>query len=166
MTTPYQVSPAQRRGAAFLAFSLFTVFALVAQRGGVRLSFDSYYYMEYAKQFRLHPPESFGSAWPFGWPLLGSATGVLGLSAYQGLLICAWLSILGLIVMVAGVLAWDKLGLAAGVLVLGSGAGTFILTALVSGVLSEVPFALSLLAFALCLAPAGGARRREGGGAA
>jgi len=129
------------------AFLIFGFLCLLAQRHGIRLSFDSYYYVEYAKEFRHHLPESFGRAWPFGWPLLGAVAGVLGLSAYHGLLAWAVASVAGIFLLGRHLLPWDRLGLVGGGLVLAA-LGTFALTTVVAGVLSETSFAFVLLAFA------------------
>lgn len=147
---PPTVSP-RHHLPVLVAFGFFLLLAGVAHRGGVRLSFDSYYYVEYAKEFRRHCPDSFGQSWPYGWPLLGSAGGLVGLGAYPSLLVCAALSVLGLLHLQAGLLPWKDLGGGGGLLVLGASVGTFSLAAMLAGVFSELPFATVLLALALCL---------------
>lgn len=144
------ITAASTRWAALAAFVVFCLLCLLAQRHGVRLSFDSYYYVEYAKEFRQHLPQSFGTAWPFGWPLLGSVAGVLGLSAYHGLLAWSVASVAGLFLLARPLVPWEQIGLVGGGLLL-SAMGTFAFTTVVAGVLSETSFAFVLLAFACCL---------------
>jgi hypothetical protein len=138
--------------AAGAAFVLFAISALVAHRGGVRLSFDAYYYVEYAKEFRQHAPTSFGSAWPFGWPLLGAGTGLIGLSAYHGLLAFSVASVAALLVLGSFALPTARLNFATATVLLAAVGTLPALSAFVAGVLSEVPFAICLFGFALSLA--------------
>lgn len=140
--------PGVAAGGVFL-FAL--VLTLVAQRGGVRLSFDSFYYIEYAKELRHRLPDSFGQSWPYGWPLIGSAGGLVGLRAYTALVLGAATGVLTLLVLSARLLAQEGAAPARMWLTLGTGAGSFLLTVLVSGVFSEVPFAAVLLGLAFCL---------------
>lgn len=120
--------------------------------GRVRVPFDSYFYIEFAKQFRGSAPGSFGSAWPYGWPLLGAATGLAGLSAYHGLLLLAAAAWAGLLAIVAKISPWAHPETVPGtfwLLALGTTAAAL---QFVAAVFSEVPFALALLGFALALA--------------
>lgn len=142
--------PAPRGHGVWLALAGFGLLALLAQRGGVRLSFDSYYYVEHAKEFRHHWPASFGDSWPYGWPLVGAAGGLVGAGAYPTLLVAALVSV-GVLLHVCRRLLPGTLGVGGGLLVLGAGAGSFSLTVLCVGVFSEVPFAAVLLTLTLCL---------------
>ena len=126
--------------------------ACVSQSGRLRLSFDSYYYVELAKLFRHTPPESFGNAWPFGWPLLGAVTGIFGASAYQGLLACAAAAWIGVLVLMARHWPWADTSRPMGILTLCTLGALYPVTSLVAGVFSEVPFALGVLVFACGLA--------------
>lgn len=120
--------------------------------GEVRVPFDSYYYIEFAKEFRTTPPGSFGLAWPFGWPLLGAATGLLGLSAYAGLVLLSAAAWAGLIALVARAWPWSETGVLAGALLLAALATTPAALQFIANVFTEIPFACALLAFALGLA--------------
>lgn len=120
--------------------------------GRLRLSFDGYYYVELAKLFRHTPPDAFGNAWPFGWPLLGAATGVLGLGAYQDLMVCAAAAWVGVLLLLSRLWPWEDTGRVPGILALCGLTTLSPATALVMGVFSEVPFALAMLAFACGLA--------------
>jgi hypothetical protein len=151
MSETAALRPASTRGATLAAFLTFVLLYLLAQRHGIRLSFDSYYYVEYAKEFRHHPPGSFGTAWPFGWPLLGAVSGVFGLSAYHGLWAWSVVCVAGTFCLGRHLVPWERMGLVGGGLLLAA-TGTFALTAVVAGVLSETSFAFVLLAFARCLA--------------
>lgn len=126
--------------------------AWLSHAGRLRLSFDGYYYVELAKLFRHTLPESFGNAWPFGWPVLGAATGIFGVGAYQGLLACAAASWIGLLVLLARLWPWADTGRATGMLTLCALGTLFPVTVLVTGVFSEVPFAFAMLVFACGLA--------------
>lgn len=148
---PLSAAHPRRHLCILAAFGFFMLLTCVAHRGGVRLSFDSYYYVEYAKEFRRHVPDSFGQSWPFGWPLLGATGGLVGLSAYHTLLACAVLSVLVLLHLAAGLLPWADLGGTGGLLVLSAGVGTYSLAAMLAGVFSELPFAAVLLAMAFSL---------------
>lgn len=133
------------------AFCLFVVLTLIAQRGGIRLSFDSYYYVEYAKEFRHRLPDRFGQSWPYGWPLVGASGGLLGLGAYPTLVAAGGASVLVLLLLSARLLMQLGAGALDVGLTLAAGAGSFLLTVLVCGVFSEVPFAAVLLALAYTL---------------
>jgi hypothetical protein len=148
---PLLADSLRRSWLSLAALGFFLLLAGVAHRGGVRLSFDSFYYVEYAKEFRRHLPESFGQSWPFGWPLLGATGGVVGLGAYSSLLVCGVFSVLVLLYLGAGLLPWQDLGRPAGLLLLIAGVSTFSLTTMLVGVLSELPFAAVLLAMVLSL---------------
>lgn len=126
--------------------------AWLSQSGRLRLSFDSYYYVELAKLFRHTLPESFGNAWPFGWPLLGAVTGIFGASAYQGLLACATAAWIGVLVLMARLWPWADTNRPMGILTLCALGTLYPVTTLVAGVFSEVPFALVMLVFACGLA--------------
>jgi hypothetical protein len=143
----------RQSGLAVLSTLLFFfVFALTAHRHGIRLSFDSYYYVEFAKEFRLHAPTSFGSAWPYGWPLLGTLASLTGMSPYHGLLVFSLVSLVGMVALTGVILPWERLGGGPGTLLLCATATTAPLSSLVTGVLSEIPFSFLLLGFAFCLA--------------
>lgn len=135
-----------------LPVAAFAGAAWLSHAGRLRLSFDGYYYVELAKLFRHTPPESFGNAWPFGWPLMGAAIGIFGASAYQGLLVCAVASWVGLLVLMARLWPWADTGRPAGMLALCALGTLYPVSALVIGVFSEVPFALAMLVFACGLA--------------
>ena len=71
--------------APLLAVTVTTALAAIAYRGTPRIGFDSHYYVEYAKAFRTELPRSFGTGWPFGFPLLGAAVSRTGLSVFASL---------------------------------------------------------------------------------
>ncbi len=130
---------------AFLGATLF------ATRGGVRLGFDSFYYVEYAKSFRQALPGSFGSAWPFGWPLLGSLVSHLGLSTYRALFALEVASIAVLAAIAAKGLDWERAGRVTPFLFLGAVSSTVGMVSSAAAAFSEVPFAVALLLLAATL---------------
>lgn len=148
---PHAVVPVWRYLHVLAAFVLFLFLIGMAHRGGVRLSFDSYYYVEYAKEFRHRLPDCFGQSWPYGWPLLGAGGGLLGLGAYQALVATGAASVLTLLILAARFLAQQDASVLTTGLTLATGAGSFLLTVLVGGVFSEVPFAAVLLALVYSL---------------
>lgn len=149
--TVLPISSARRYAAAGIAFAAFVVCSAIAWRHGTRLGLDDYFYVEYAKEFRTHLPPSFGSAWPYGWPLLGSLAGLAGLSAYHGLVAWSVLAVAGLTLLGARSLPWERTGFTVGTLALAVAASVFIFSVLTSTVMSEVPFAFTLFAFAYSL---------------
>jgi hypothetical protein len=59
---------------------------MIWTRGQRILGNDSFYYLEFAKQFREHFPTRFGDWWPFGFPLAGAFLSRLtGISAHSSL---------------------------------------------------------------------------------
>ncbi len=139
--------------AAALALSL--VLALATFRDGRLLTFDGYHYCELAKQFAAEWPDRFGNHWPFGWPVAGALLARLGLPAYLALVALAVASLALLLAGASRVLAAHPLR----AVVLIALAASPILAPQLGGVLTELPFAASLLCLALCLAawPARGA---------
>lgn len=133
------------------ALLLFACCATLAHRDGIRLSFDSYYYVELAKMFRAEFPHCFGNAWPFGWPLIGTAGTFLGISTYHSLLAAGVFSTAVLIFLTSSHLPWDGQRKSPSILLLAAGASLFIVHALVVGALSEIPFAAILLTFGIFL---------------
>ena len=139
--------------AAALALSL--VLALATFRDGRLLTFDGYHYCELAKQFAVEWPDRFGNHWPFGWPLAGALLARLGLPAYFALVALALASLAMLLAGASRVLTGHPLR---GPVLLALAASP-ILAPQLGGVLTELPFAASLLGLALCLTawPARGA---------
>jgi hypothetical protein len=86
--------------APLLAVTVTLALAAIAYRGTPRIGFDPHYYVEYAKAFRTELPHSFGTAWPFGYPLLGTAVSRTGLSVFASLIVvlaCGALGIYGMV---------------------------------------------------------------------
>lgn len=140
------------RHALTIPLLAFACCVIVANRDGLRLSFDGYYYVEYAKQLRHSLPESFGTAWPFGWPMLGALTGLFGLSAYHGLLALAVLAWAWLIKSAMQCWPWSQTGTTAGILIFTALATLAASISYTLGVFSEIPFAAVTFAFACSLA--------------
>lgn len=69
------------------ALGVTAALAWLGCRGIPRTGFDQHYYLECVKSFRIHLPTSFGSGWPYGYPVLGSVVSRTGLSAYHSLLV-------------------------------------------------------------------------------
>lgn len=134
------------------AVGLAALAGALTHAGEVRVPFDSYYYIEFAKEFRTTTPRSFGLAWPFGWPLLGAAAGWVGLGAYPGLVVLAGAAWAGVVALCARHWPWTQTGAVAGALFLAALATTPATLQFIVSVFSEVPFALALLGFALSLA--------------
>jgi hypothetical protein len=151
MTTRLIRSPSVPFMAGTLAVLVAGVAGWVTHAGNVRVPFDSYYYIEFAKEFRTALPGSFGVAWPFGWPLLGAATALLGLAAYPGLVWLAATAWAGAIALIARLWPWNETGPLLGTLLLVACATTPAALQFTANVFSEVPFAFLLLAFALSL---------------
>lgn len=83
--------------AGFTTALLTGLLSWIAYRGNRLVGFDPHYYLEYAKQFRTEFPASFGTHWPFGFPLLATALMRLGCSAFVSMLAVLWLAWAGLI---------------------------------------------------------------------
>ncbi len=83
--------------AGFITALLTGLLSWIAYRGNRLVGFDPHYYLEYAKQFRTEFPASFGTHWPFGFPLLATALMRLGCSAFVSMLAVSWLAWAGLI---------------------------------------------------------------------
>jgi len=145
-------SPGRACLAWFVPPVVFLALAWLAHRDGFRLSFDAHYYVEFAKQFRHEAPDSFGNAWPFGWPVLGAVTGLAGLGAYHGLLVLAVGGWCGLLVAAAGQWPWNETGNAAGILALSAVGSLFPILIYTVGAFSEPLFSLVVFAFGVSLA--------------
>ncbi len=145
----------QRRLEIVAALVLAVVFTLATFRDGRLLTFDGYHYCELAKQFAAEWPDRFGNHWPFGWPLAGALLARLGVPAYFALVALAVASLALLLAGASRVLGAHPLR---GAVLVALGASP-ILAPQLGGVLTELPFAASLLGLALCLSawPARGA---------
>lgn len=66
---------------------------MIWSRGQRLLGHDSFAYLEFAKQFKAHPPTRLGDWWPFGFPLAGTIVSLAtGVSAYTALFIVSALA--------------------------------------------------------------------------
>lgn len=131
-----------------LAFAIGAALTLLAFREGRLLSFDGYYYCEFAKQFTTEWPDRFGNHWPFGYPLAGALLGRAGVPAYIGLVLVSLASLAILLAAAARGLADHRFRW----LVLIALASAPIVAPQLGGVLTELPFAAALVSLALSLA--------------
>jgi hypothetical protein len=130
------------------AFSLSLALAALTYREGRRLTFDGYHYCELAKQFAAEWPDRFGNHWPFGYPLAGAMLGRLGLPAFESLVLVSAGALLTLFALVARVLPSHPFR----ILILAALGAAPIVAVQFFGILTELPFAATLLALAVCLA--------------
>lgn len=96
MTTTHPAAPF--RWTFYLAMlGLSAALAFAAYRSGRLLTFDGYHYCEFTKQFTSEWPDRFGNHWPFGYMLLGSLLGRLGLPAFESLCVVSFLALAALL---------------------------------------------------------------------
>lgn len=138
-------------GAALLA----AVLTLATFRFGRLLTFDGYYYCEFAKQFAAQWPDRFGYHWPVGYPVAGALLARIGVPAYVALVGISFAALLALLAVATRMTRPDALR---GVVVLAIAAAPIVAPQW-GGVLTELPFAAAWLGLAWCLArwPAAGA---------
>jgi hypothetical protein len=156
---PLSRNPSPWKEALTLSAAGAFVFAVLLAAGTYRegrwLTFDGYYYCELAKQFSTGWPDRFGNHWPFGYPLAGALLARLGLPAYESLVVISCVALFLLLALAAHILATHPLRWMA----LAAFAAAPIVTTQLFGILTELPFATTLLGLALCLSrwPARGA---------
>jgi hypothetical protein len=83
---------------AFFGTLCVLLLGAIWTRGERVLGNDSYAYLERAKQFRQSFPTHFGDWWPYGFPLLGTAVSLTGLSSYLSLVAVSAAAIFGVVV--------------------------------------------------------------------
>jgi hypothetical protein len=139
---------ASRHRAAAIAWLAAVALAAGLYRHGRRLTFDGYYYCEFAKTYAHGWPQAFGNHWPCGYPLLGGLLGRLGLPAYDALCAVSLLA-LAVLVLIGNRLAVD---LPRGGLAVIALAATPVIGVQLFGNLTELPFAAEMLGLAAALA--------------
>lgn len=138
----------KRYRAVIIAWLVAVGLAALLYRQGRLLTFDGYYYCEFAKLYTTSWPQAFGNHWPCGYPLLGGLLGRLGLPAYAALCL---VSLLALAVLVSLGNRFAK-NLPHGALALSGLAAAPVVGAQLFGNLTELPFAAALLGLATALA--------------
>lgn len=138
-----------------MALFLGIALTVLTFRHGPLLTFDGYYYCEFAKQFAVTWPDRFGNHWPVGYPLMGALLARAGVPAYLALVAISVVA-LGAVLYLASCM----LGLGGGRwLTLAAIASAPAIATQLGGVLTELPFAVAWLGLAFSLArwPARGA---------
>lgn len=138
----------RRYRAVLIAWLVAVGLAALLYRQGRLLTFDGYYYCEFAKLYTTSWPQAFGNHWPCGYPLLGGLLGRLGLPAYEALCLISLLA-LAVLVSLGNRFAQD---LRYGTLVLSCLAAAPVVGVQLFGNLAELPFAAALLGLAAALA--------------
>jgi hypothetical protein len=78
---------------ASVAVAMIISVEMIWSRGQRLLGHDSFAYLEFAKQFKEHPPTRLGDWWPFGFPVTGTLVSLLtGVSTYTALFIVSALA--------------------------------------------------------------------------
>lgn len=121
-------------------------------RGVPNVGFDSHYYLEYVKNFTHEVPTSFGTHWPYGYPLLGAAVHHLGLSAYASLLVVSAAGLACILALSRRILSEGPAGGWAGYFALIAIACASVVTIELGTVRSEIAFTALFLAFLASLA--------------
>lgn len=141
MIEPPPTGPINRPFFLF-ALGLSVGLALFAYRSGRLLTFDGYYYCEFAKQFTAEWPDRFGNHWPFGYMVLGSLLGRIGLPAFEALCVVSFVALSALLALSFKVAAPRRLS---DHLLLVALACAPIVGIQLLGNLTELPFAALLL---------------------
>ena len=131
-----------------LATVLAVLLTWLTFRDGPLLTFDGYHYVTFAKDFTHQWPDRFGNHWPFGWPFAGGLLARAGVPAYLALLFLALGSTVALLFGTAVALGSHPQRR----LVLIAIAAAPIVTPQLGGVLTELPFAVALIALGCFLA--------------
>ena len=134
-------------GEVAVAFLIGVALTLIACRQGRQLTFDGYFYVEFSKQFSSKWPDRFGNDWPFGWPIAGGLLARLGVPAFWALVGLSALMLAGLLGSTAFFLRSQRYRL---VLLIAVAAAPIIAPQL-SGCLTDLPFAATLVGLAALL---------------
>jgi len=138
----------RRYRAVIIAWLVAVGLAALLYRQGPLLTFDGYYYCEFAKLYTTSWPQAFGNHWPCGYPLLGGLLGRLGLPAYEALCLVSLLA-LTVLVLLGNRFAKD---LPHGAFALSCLAAAPVVGVQLFGNLTELPLAAALLGLATALA--------------
>lgn len=133
---------------ATLAWLASAGLALATYRNGPLLTFDAYYYCEFAKQFAETWPDRFGNHWPFGYPLAGALLVRAGLPAFEALVLISSFSLFALGALATEILREHPLRRLVPVALVSAP----IVSVQHLGALTELPFAACLLGLGFSLA--------------
>lgn len=149
--------PAQRAWRRFswlvVLPSLFAMLVgLLWTRGERILGNDSFYYLHFAKSFRQTLPESFGSHWPHGYPLLGAVLSWIVGDTWLSLLLISGASLVACFCIVASMLDREEVKMHSTLIVLLAVAATPTISGLLFGTMSELTFSALVLGQAFAMA--------------
>jgi hypothetical protein len=134
-----------------VVFLFIIMVSMVWSRGRLPLGNDSFCYLEWTKRFMAKPPDRFGDWWPFGYPLLGSILGRLGIPPFHALIMISALAYASISALFIWALGKGNISPRITLLIIAACCLAPAVPLLVTTPMSEPLFAALLFGMAICL---------------